>query len=353
MADQASLGGYRADDLIVEPDDLCDTIESCSVHGFQGGLGWGAIHATPFEPLLSQLHCMKHDAACNSDFEDDGMSSEEKRLDQSASTLFTELLEVESRVASWSRPRLKGWLLAFYLEHNRSKIAEIDAIMEKYKGREVSLVQRLERKYAPPWYKEFSSVKNLSQLLYLTKKVIWYFLHTFNWWFLLQETLNETAPHPKNSICEQPGCLLAPATSSGHVLQSMKGSTSPLLTPPLFRHFIYLLDPLCAVPRPRVEHPPMGSPAGAGRGSTKHGRRLATGARATPQHKRGQCSVSRNSSRVLYKPPALRPSTLRPRAWGAAGIERLVDFPSRKACGFSFEKFPHGTFQLSKVTQNI
>jgi hypothetical protein len=150
--------------------------------------------------------------------------------------------------------------------------------MEKYKGREVSLVQRLERKYDPPWYKEFSSVNNLSQLLYLTKKVIWYFLHTFNGWFLLQETLNETAPHPKNRICEQPGCLLAPATSSSHVLQSMKGSTSPLLTPPLFRHFIYLLDPLCAVPRPRVEHPPTGSPAGAGRGSTKHGRRLATGA---------------------------------------------------------------------------
>ena len=35
------------------------------------------------------------------------------------------------RVRGWSRPKLKGWLLAFYSEHNASKIGEIDAIMKR------------------------------------------------------------------------------------------------------------------------------------------------------------------------------------------------------------------------------
>mmetsp|Transcript_36953 Transcript_36953/g.124921 ORF Transcript_36953/g.124921 Transcript_36953/m.124921 type:complete len:179 (-) Transcript_36953:313-849(-) len=91
----------------------------------------------------------------DSDVEDDGMSSEERRLDQSTSTLYAELMEVdESHVTRSSRPKLRDWLLAFYSEHNRCKIDEIDTIMERYKGREASLVRNLEKKYAPPRYKE-------------------------------------------------------------------------------------------------------------------------------------------------------------------------------------------------------
>jgi hypothetical protein len=84
------------------------------------------------------------------DDDDDGLACEERRLDRSASTLLDELMDVEDRCRGWSRPKLKGWLLAFYTEHNAAKIDDIDAIMKKYEGREPVLVRKLEKKYAPP-----------------------------------------------------------------------------------------------------------------------------------------------------------------------------------------------------------
>tara|TARA_B100000482_G_scaffold94244_1_gene67850 strand:- start:3112 stop:3675 length:564 start_codon:yes stop_codon:yes gene_type:complete len=122
---------------------------------------------------LSRSNFLMGTDIVDSDVEDDGMSSEERRLDQSTSTLYAELMEVdESHVTRSSRPKLRDWLLAFYSEHNRCKIDEIDTIMERYKGREASFVRNLEKKYAPPRYKVRKAQRlccNYSRLLTLRR----------------------------------------------------------------------------------------------------------------------------------------------------------------------------------------
>ena len=55
----------------------------------------------------------------------------------------------DDREARRRDARFRGWLDAFYAEHNPAKVAAVDAILAKYRGREADLVRQLHRKYAP------------------------------------------------------------------------------------------------------------------------------------------------------------------------------------------------------------